>query len=90
MLHGWNSGIEKHSNDQEVQEMFGKFGGITPQYVLAKNSHCATAVYPAIKHAMVSILIGVNHSTNDILNVEMSDRVARGASATGKASLTKL
>ena len=52
VLHGWNSGIEKHLNDQEVKEMFGKFGGITPQYVLARNSHFATAVYPAMKHAL--------------------------------------
>ena len=52
MLHGWNSGLEKHLNDQEVQEMFGEFGGITPQYVLAKNSHFATAVYPTMKHAL--------------------------------------
>ena len=35
VLHRWSSGIEKHLNVQEVQEMFGKFGGITPQYVLA-------------------------------------------------------
>lgn len=32
--------------------MFGKFGGITLEYVLAQNNNFARAVYPAVKHAL--------------------------------------
>ena len=52
VLHGWTSGIETQMDDQARGEMFGEFGGITVDYVLAKNSNFARAVYPAVKHAL--------------------------------------
>ena len=51
-LHGWTSGIETQLNDDERKELFGDFGGITLDYVLAQNSNFARAVYPAVKHAL--------------------------------------
>jgi hypothetical protein len=45
-LHGYNSEIKN------AKAGFGEFGGITLQYVLARNSNFARAVYPAVKHAM--------------------------------------
>ena len=52
MLHGWTSGIRGELNDEQRATMFGKFGGITLDYVLARNSNFALAVYPAVKHAL--------------------------------------
>ena len=52
VLHGFTSGIQGQLNDAEREEMFGKFGGITLDYVLAQNSNFARAVYPAVKHAL--------------------------------------
>ena len=45
-LHGFNSEV------RESAEYFGGFGGITLEYVLARNSNFARAIYPAIKHAL--------------------------------------
>lgn len=52
VLHGWTSGIRGELSDQQRAIMFGKFGDITLDYVLAKNSNFALAVYPAVKHAL--------------------------------------
>jgi Glycosyltransferase sugar-binding region containing DXD motif len=43
-VHGWNS--------QTNGQLFGEFKGITMEYVLARNSNFARAVYPALKHAL--------------------------------------
>lgn len=51
-LHGWTSGIRGELNDEQRAAMFGKFGDITLEYVLARNSNFALAVYPAVKHAL--------------------------------------
>lgn len=45
-LHGWNSGLGWGG------DFFGEYGGITLEYVLAKSSNFARAVYPVVKHAM--------------------------------------
>jgi hypothetical protein len=45
-VHGFNSGLHKY------KAYFGVYGGITVEYVLARKSNFARAVYPAVKHAM--------------------------------------
>ena len=52
VLHGWTSGIEKQLTEGERIAMFGEFGDITLEYVLARNSNFARAVYPAVRHAL--------------------------------------
>ena len=52
VLHGWTSGIKAELSDEERTTMFGNFGGITINYVLARNSNFALAVYPAVRHAL--------------------------------------
>ena len=58
VLHGWTSGIEKELNDQEKDAMFRKFGGITPEFILARSSNFARAVYPAFRHALDNGVLG--------------------------------
>ena len=63
MLHGWTSGIKTELNDREREALFGTFGGISPDYVLARSSNFARAVYPALKHALDSgILDGIEYN----------------------------
>ena len=63
VLHGWTSGIETEFNDQERDAMFRKFGGITPDFVLAQSSNFARAVYPAFKHALDNgVLDGIEYN----------------------------
>jgi hypothetical protein len=65
VLHGWTSGIKTQFNDQERDALFGTFGGITPEYVLARSSNFARAVYPAFKHALESgVLDGIEYNTS--------------------------
>lgn len=45
-VHGWGSASRGKT------ELFGKYGGLTLEYILAHNSNFARAVYPAIKHAL--------------------------------------
>jgi hypothetical protein len=45
-VHGFNSGLHMY------KAYFGVYGGITVEYVLARKSNFARAVYPAVKHAM--------------------------------------
>jgi hypothetical protein len=45
-LHGFNSGIKQY------RSFFREFGGITVDYVLARKSNFARAVYPAVRHAI--------------------------------------
>lgn len=52
VLHGWTSGIEMNMDEGARNTLFGDFGGITPAYVMARNSNFARAVYPAVKHAI--------------------------------------
>lgn len=51
-LHGWNSGLR----DDRI--FFGDFGGITLEYVLARSSNFARALYPVVKHALDNGIIG--------------------------------
>ena len=51
-FHGWTSGIATQLDEQERKDLFGDFGGITLEYVLAQNSNFARAVYPAVKNAI--------------------------------------
>lgn len=46
VLHGFNSGIRHY------RSLFREFDGITVDYVLARKSNFARAVYPAVKHAI--------------------------------------
>ncbi|KAL2056846.1 hypothetical protein ABVK25_002585 [Lepraria finkii] len=59
-LHGWTSGID-HSFDEKKQlELFGQDQGITLDYVLARSSNFALAVYPTVRHAVdAGVLIHV-------------------------------
>jgi hypothetical protein len=50
-LHGFNSEVKGS------ERFFGDFGGITLDYVLARNSNFARAIYPAIKHALADITL---------------------------------
>lgn len=52
VLHGWTSGIRGEMNDEERASVFGKYGHITLEYILARNSNFALAVYPAVQHAL--------------------------------------
>ncbi|KAL6714762.1 hypothetical protein ACLMJK_008187 [Lecanora helva] len=53
ILHGWTSAIGNNlGTDKMMEETFGRFGGITLEYVLARNSNFARAVYPAVRHAL--------------------------------------
>ena len=53
VLHGWHSALEqKIGSKWQIADTFGKFGGITLEYVLARNSNFARAVYPAVRHAL--------------------------------------
>ena len=45
-LHDWRIDLG------DSKKYFGEFGGIMLEYVLAKNSNFARAVYPAVKHAL--------------------------------------
>ena len=47
-VHGWSSAIARMIKDGFLAE----FGGINVEYVLARRSHFARAVYPAVKHAI--------------------------------------
>lgn len=49
VLHGWNTALMGFDRDGD---MFGSRGGVTLEYVLARKSRFASAVYPAIKHAV--------------------------------------
>lgn len=49
VLHGWNSVVKGLGDTQAI---FGNSEGITLEYVLARKSQFANAVYPAIKHAV--------------------------------------
>lgn len=48
-LHGWTAGL-RHLDPKEI---FGEYGGITMEYVMAQNSNFARAVYPALHHAVI-------------------------------------
>ena len=53
VLHGWTSAIRPNFDSKEkIERAFGRFGGITLEYVLARNSNFARAVYPAVKDAL--------------------------------------
>ena len=53
VLHGWHSGIRQNIRGKEAMEqMFGRFGDVTLEYVLARNSNFARAVYPAVRNAL--------------------------------------
>lgn len=47
VIHGWGSGIHG-----DILKNFGDYGGITPKYVLGRNSNFGRAVYEAIKNAV--------------------------------------
>jgi len=46
-IHGWHSAIQP-----DVQYVFGDYGEITVDYILARKSYFAKAVYPALQHAL--------------------------------------
>lgn len=50
-LHGFNSQVKGS------ETYFEGFGGITLDYVLARNSNFARAIYPAIKHALADMTL---------------------------------
>ncbi len=53
MLHGWTSAIKDNfDGDENTRELFGEYKGISLDYVLARKSNFAIAVYPAVKDAL--------------------------------------
>lgn len=50
IIHGWTTQFIRYDDDDNI--MFGRKGGITLDYILAKKSRFASAVYPAVKHAV--------------------------------------
>ena len=53
VLHGWHSGIKQNFRSKEdMEQSFGRFGDVTLEYVLGRNSNFARAVYPAVKNAL--------------------------------------
>ena len=63
VLHGWHSALVRNIGSKwQIADTFGKCGGITLEYVLARNSNFARAVYPAIKHAFdAGVLDGLKY-----------------------------
>jgi hypothetical protein len=55
VMHGWGSGM----HGQAFEKNFGKFGGVTPRYVLEGNSNFGRAVYAAVKDALDSGIINL-------------------------------
>jgi hypothetical protein len=53
-LHGWKSALVHRGH------LFGKYGGISLGYVLARDSNFARAVYPAVKHALDNGVIKIS------------------------------
>lgn len=51
VLHGWTSGFVNLPQTKK-DELMGEYGGITLEYVLSQKSNFATAVYPAVRHAL--------------------------------------
>ena len=54
-LHGWNHAVEilvHEDEEKKIDSIFGSYGHINLEYVLAQNSNFARAVYPAIRHAV--------------------------------------
>ena len=49
-MHGWTSAIKQ--NFKNTKELIGEYDGITLEYILARNSNFARAVYPAVKDAL--------------------------------------
>ena len=49
-MHGWTSAIKQ--NFKITKELIGEYDGITLEYILARNSNFARAVYPAVKDAL--------------------------------------
>jgi len=51
-IHGWHSAL------RGVEYIFGSYGEITVDYILARKSNFAKAVYPAVQHALDAGIIG--------------------------------
>ena len=67
VLHGWTSGLRGELNDEQRATIFGKFGGITLDYILARNSNFALALYPAVKHALDNgVLVAAEDGQNPV------------------------
>lgn len=49
-MHGWTSAIKRSFNS--TKELIGEYDGITLEYILARNSNFARALYPAVKDAL--------------------------------------
>lgn len=56
-MHGWNSAL-RHFTPEELGMVFGIYGGITLEYVLARTSNFARAVFPAVDHAVMNGVLG--------------------------------
>ena len=55
VLHGWTSSIKNNFDGNEnTPELFDEYKGISLDYILARNSNFARAVYPAVKDALDS------------------------------------
>ena len=53
VLHGWTSAIKDNfDGDENTRELFGEYKGISLDYILARKSNFAIAVYPAVKDAL--------------------------------------
>ena len=50
VMHGWTSAIKQYF--ENTKELIGEYDEITLEYILARNSNFARAVYPAVKDAL--------------------------------------
>lgn len=50
MMHGWTSAIKQYF--EHTKELIGGYDGITLDYILARNSNFARAVFPAVEDAL--------------------------------------
>ncbi|KAK3173217.1 hypothetical protein OEA41_006546 [Lepraria neglecta] len=73
-LHGWTSGIDHSFNETKQLKLFGQDQGITLDYVLARSSNFALAVYPAVRHAVdAGVLYHVPDGSLQMGNAEVID-----------------
>jgi len=60
ILHGWNNAFKTDMSEEVLEELFdGKDEFITLEYVLARSSNFARAVYPAVRHAVDVGVLGL-------------------------------
>lgn len=59
LIHGYSNAVR----DEKMDWMFGRFGGFSPEYIMAKSSNIARALYPALQHAIENGFLPLNNRT---------------------------